>query len=854
MGKNNVQGNDDLNLSQAINNNIQTVIKKFVVKQKKFLKSMYNFHGIKKNRRSRAYKHFSFMEKDFVCPFHNCKSKFSRKEYLLHHIVHGKKHTNDLINLPDYKSKLYPKNAFLQFSDIHKHESVKGTTVSYTINKYHCLYCSKTCTTIGKLKQHLRFKHPGQAIEDKYEMYTENVGFSKQAILNKTLKYVHDLDNLKIEDIKDPSRCSTLATLKTTTTITKNCFWILHQLDVILKTSNLFKSFNTGILEIFTLLFANVDHDHLIKLLQLILNNNEHVINTIISLLPMVLSNNRITPEDIIVTKNDLMISNNSWNILWQTLFKNKFIGSFIPGITEVIGKSDVIKATVDNTLQMKEIMKPNTSGLSIPLKRITQIMFDLAVKFSKKANSEFFEDNNTIVDIKISFDGLQKHNSLNLITGAIVGMNLDYQIQSVHNVFPFLLAKGKENKDIYNELFEDIVKELDEIISNGIESTLLKKPIRTNLYFVCDLKALWCLVEDLKWENNSDKQFCPYCLCTSKLTKDIINHFEVWTSLSNRRNEWGINHKCTIPMLTPLNFVFCSLHCPIRICEKLLKETATLCIGQKNFKSKLENLNDFFVQCLKSSFKLAFVNAKHQGKQVGQRNTSKLSKGNSLQGDCISTLLKDATIETLMNIIFEGVNIKDKACNKQKTDLTNLWKTWGNIVPYLLQMNVSDNAMHSDRCIAYLKEQIKLLFFNYRSCFPGTGLSCYLHVLCHCPDLLKDKNIRDIAKFANQNVESHVKDIKKIIDHQTSRGGGLTSKKISKPLQLLEQYFEKSLTNKLLWLYSDAYSVTVPPTYLGCFVKVKHPVGILVREKHKSRKPKDEVKHCLCKNNLGSK
>ena len=208
------------------------------------------------------------------------------------------------------------------------------------------------------------------------------------------------------------------------------------------------------------------------------------------------------------------MISNNSWNILCQTLFKNKFIGSFIPGITEVIGKSDVIKATVDNTLEMKEIIKPNTSGLSIPLKRITQIMFDLAVKFSKKANIEFFEENNTVVDIKISFDGLQTNNSLNLITGAIVGMNLDYQIQSVHNVFPFLLAKGKENKDIYNELFEDIVKELDEIMTNGITSTLFTKPLKTNLFFVCDLKALWCLVENLKWENTSEKEFCPIIFC----------------------------------------------------------------------------------------------------------------------------------------------------------------------------------------------------------------------------------------------------------------------------------------------------------------------------------------------------
>ena len=41
-----------------------------------------------------------------------------------------------------------------------------------------------------------------------------------------------------------------------------------------------------------------MDHDHLVKLLQLILNNNENVINTVISLLPMVLSNHRITPED----------------------------------------------------------------------------------------------------------------------------------------------------------------------------------------------------------------------------------------------------------------------------------------------------------------------------------------------------------------------------------------------------------------------------------------------------------------------------------------------------------------------------------------------------------------------------
>ena len=153
-----------------------------------------------------------------------------------------------------------------------------------------------------------------------------------------------------------------------------------------------------------------------------------------------------------------------------------------------------------------------------------------------------------------------------------------------------------------------------------------------------------------------------------------------MWTSINNRRYEWGINHTCTIPMFTLLNFVFCSLHCPIRICKKLLKETAKLCIGQKNFKSKLENLNDFFDKCIKLSFQLTFINAKHQGKQVGQRNTSNLSKCNSLQGDCISTLLKDATIETLVNIIFEGVNLKDKACNKQKTDLTNLWKTWSNI------------------------------------------------------------------------------------------------------------------------------------------------------------------------------
>ena len=55
----------------------------------------------------------------------------------------------------------------------------------------------------------------------------------------------------------------------------------------------------------------------------------------------------------------------------------------------------------------------------------------------------------------------------------------------------------------------------------------------------------------------------------------------------------------------------------------------------------------------------------------------------------------------------------------------------------------------------------------------------------CHCPDLLKDKNIRDIAKFANQIVENHVKDIKKIIDHHTSKGGGLSSEKLSRPLQL---------------------------------------------------------------------
>ena len=837
MIENHVSHEDKLNSSQVINNNIQTVIKKFLV-NRKMLKSMYNFHGIKKNRRSRTYKHF-FMEKDFVCPFHNCKSKFSRKEYLIHHIVRGKKHTNDLLHLPDYKSKLYPKNALLQFSDIHKHESVKGTTTSYTIDKYQCPYCTTACTTIAKVKQHMRFKHPGQAIVDEFNKYTENVGFSRQAMLNKTLKYVEDIDNLKIKEIliKEPYRCSKLATLKTKTTVSKNCFWILHQLDLILKTSNLFKSFNTGILEIFTLLFASVDHDHLIKLLQLILNNNEHVIHTVISLLPMVLSNNRITPEDILVTKNDLMISNNSWNILWQTLFKNKFIGNFIPGITEVIGKSDVIKATVDNTLHMKEIIQPNTNGLRISLKTITQIMFDLAVKFSKKANIEFIEENNTVIDIKISFDGLQKHNSLNLITGAIVGMNLDYQIQSVHNVFPFLLAKGKENKDIYNELFKDIVEELDDIITNGITSTLFKKTLKTNLYFVCDLKALWCLVENLKWENNSDKEFCPYCLCTSKSTKHVKNHFEVWTSIKNKRNEWGINHKCTIPMLTPLNFVFCSLHCPIRISEKLLKETAKLFIGQKGFKTKLENLNDFFVKYMKSSFKLDFVNAKHQGKQVGQQNTSSLSKSNSLQGNCISTLLKDTTIETLMNIIFAGVNLKDKACNKQKTDLTNLWKNWSNIAPYLLQMNVSDNAMHSERCIAYLEKEIKLLFSNFSACFPSTGLSCYLHVLCHCPDLLKDKNIRDIAKFANQNVESHVKDIKKIIDNQTSKGGGLSLEKLSGPLQLLKQYFEKSLTNKLLLLYSDAYFVTVPPTYLGRFIKVKNPIEILVREKHKLKK-----------------
>eukprot|EP01127_Copromyxa_protea_P019337 TRINITY_DN6244_c0_g1_i11.p1 TRINITY_DN6244_c0_g1~~TRINITY_DN6244_c0_g1_i11.p1 ORF type:complete len:293 (+),score=19.28 TRINITY_DN6244_c0_g1_i11:788-1666(+) len=194
------------------------------------------------------------------------------------------------------------------------------------------------------------------------------------------------------------------------------------------------------------------------------------------------------------------------------------------------------------------------------------------------------------------------------------LGSELGHHQQSVYNVFPIALLETAESPEAYDTILNtNLNARIQHLHEHGISVGGLQYKIK--IIWTSDLKTFWAITKATHGRHygcGTGKYFCPYCWALfqdrHKMAKRVAT-------------EWN----CVMSSFTsPYEFVFCSLHCDLRITEKMLKLTYLKALteghltGTTTFNKALRQIDIkmFFIRSDKEA-KLAKTGIIESGNQI---------------------------------------------------------------------------------------------------------------------------------------------------------------------------------------------------------------------------------------------
>lgn len=116
----------------------------------------------------------------------------------------------------------------------------------------------------------------------------------------------------------------------------------------------------------------------------------------------------------------------------------------------------------------------------------------------------------------KLGADGRTVYNQDEIFVGVTpISKELDYNPQSVYNVLPLVLARSKETKQSYEQIFRKLQPQIDSVLKRGINYEGVRHAIE--LVWGSDLHTFYMISHNYSLNPASDPhcKFCPYCTST---------------------------------------------------------------------------------------------------------------------------------------------------------------------------------------------------------------------------------------------------------------------------------------------------------------------------------------------------
>ena len=257
--------------------------------------------------------------------------------------------------------------------------------------------------------------------------------------------------------------------------------------------------------------------------------------------------------------------------------------------------QQSIMHRVVGQVMRVEDVTKvpdtclhpPLSTGRIVHLRPLLELAVGLATKFSTVVCNR--ENVGSIpLCVTVSADGMRMAGLSQVLVGLTVVEGLDYNPQSVYNVFPLAIQEGVETKELYEAVFRDIQGQISEL-----ELCFEFDGIRYDCHFyvATDLHTFWLLCDDV--EQRWDLKFCPYCdelsLCRFR-------------GCGVRRAAW----RNPLGITDPMRFIFCALHADLRITENLLRQTMLVAMGHAGMCGRFYLLRFLDIQGL--SDKIRFV------------------------------------------------------------------------------------------------------------------------------------------------------------------------------------------------------------------------------------------------------